>query len=541
MNKISTLVTVSFLVAHFGLYAKDNVNLFCEVYTAEGLKSIPLDEQMEADKDDDGTYRVDEEEYGYAVDRCDRHNIHSGKILPSIIAKIGSYVFPLGSKFRKEKYKKAKVEAARAARDPEKTMVIFFHGTGSNPIDDINSPAFPSYEEDRGGGELLSFLQKRMKNNGAEEGLDYIALHGPGSGNLQVTNYHTKFMSKDAYSWTAGSALGSGSSENVENAMLHLKGVTNNPALEDIMAKHAQSIKSVGKLIVLGWSRGSVTAIQFARDLYHDPELKDIAVHLFVVDPVPGMGNITFGMWKNIFHIYPNVKSYFGAYAQDERSVGFTPLVPRISDSTDLFSSKRKAMVIAEFPGNHGTLVGNTWNQKTRTESARTIESFGALARIVRGLAQSFVVSNGGHMSGVEYHAGHAPMAMAEISESMLQDFEIVHADMAQFNALQNEGYLGNQVQKLGKDRKYHQDWNVFGNFKMLNDIVQPLMPRYTAKNIPGFKNKYNFKKDGERRWVNHLHKVLAQEFVSHGRFDINEFFNPNYYKTYKKMIKADI
>ena len=65
---------------------------------------------------------------------------------------------------------------------------------------------------------------------------------------------------------------------------------------EEETANGGKEIREVGKLIVLGWSRGGVTAIKFARDLYKDKELKGIDVHILAIDPVPGMGNITLGL-----------------------------------------------------------------------------------------------------------------------------------------------------------------------------------------------------------------------------------------------------
>lgn len=546
MNRYSLLLAILVSLVHVTASAKapkQQVNILCEVTVNEsvGAETIPLEITVKAEADDEGNFRVSEKKYLEALDACDRRNVFTGRVLPSIVAKVGSTLRPLGSKLRKLVYHEAKNKHQKTDRDPERTMVIFFHGTGSNPIADMQNPSFPSYDEEKGGGELLSSLQTRMREHGAEEGVDFIALHGPGSGNIQIPNLHTKFMVKDAYSHSTGTIAGSGAYENVENAILHLKGITKNPAMEDLMAKQIDRIKRVGKLIVLGWSRGAVTAIQFAHDLHHDPELKNLDVHLFVVDPVPGLGNLTFKAWKNIRYLYPNVKSYFGAYAQDERSTGFTPLVPRVSDHKDLFSKTRKTTVIAEFPGNHATLVGNIWDQKARTELAKTIPSFAALARIVRGLAQAFIISNGGHLSGVEYHLGKPTSTMDELAKMMIQDFSVVLNDMPQFNKLQKESYTG-IAQLTASERKYHQDWNVFGNYKWLNETAQTVLPRYTAKDIKGFKIKYNYndeksRKEENRDWVNHLHRVMAKSYFAHGNFDVTEFFKPTYYKTYSKLI----
>lgn len=542
MNK-SLIITLFFLsIIHLEVTG-ETVSLYCEVPTENTyIESTYMGEQIPAERHEDGTFRVEEETYARLLDSCDRRNKYSGKILPSIIATsgysmlpYGSTTLPLGSKSRKANYAAAKANYNQIKRDPEKTMVVFFHGTGSNPIKDIDNKFYPNYDEEKGGGELLSFLQSRMKENGAEEGLDYISLHGVGSGNLQVTNLHTKFMAKDSYVWL-GTVAGSGTSENVENAMLHLKGITNNPCMEEKMAQQGESIKRVGKLVVVGWSRGSVTAIQFAHDLYKDPELKDINVHLFVVDPVPGLGNVSGGYWKNIFYLTPNVKSYFGAYAQDERSFGFTPLVPRVSDETNRFSDSRKAMVVAEFPGGHATLVGNTWDKKDWSDTARRLDSFAALARVVRGLAQTFIVSHSGNLSGVEYEAGRPSKTLDEIAVPMQKDFDHVLNNMSEFISTRKDSYTG-KVQTLSDGRKYHQDWNVFGNYKILNDKIQNVMPRYTASDIKGFKLKYNFNKNGERRFVNHFHKVLTKSLAIGTTFDVTEFFNPSYYKKYRSLI----
>ena len=190
-------------------------------------------------------------------------------------------------------------------------MVIFFHGTGSNPIDDLTSDTFTDYDQSSAEkiGELLSFWKKNAEK-GAKEGTDFLVLHGPVAAIYKPRDFHDNFFASQRYSFSAGQLMGSGVEENIQHAIMHLKGITKNPALETQMVEQGQNIRQVGRLVVIGWSRGAVTAIKFARDLYKDPDLKELDVHLLAIDPVPGMGNISLGLWKNIFHLYPNVKHY---------------------------------------------------------------------------------------------------------------------------------------------------------------------------------------------------------------------------------------
>lgn len=84
-----------------------------------------------------------------------------------------------------------------------------------------------------------------------------------------------------------------------------------------------------------------------ANAMFNDSELKNIPVNIFAIDPVPGIGNFQESKVK----LSANVKEYVGFYARDERSKGFSCVIPQTATGTRTH--------IYPMPGRHGTLVGN--------------------------------------------------------------------------------------------------------------------------------------------------------------------------------------
>jgi hypothetical protein len=84
-----------------------------------------------------------------------------------------------------------------------------------------------------------------------------------------------------------------------------------------------------------------------ANAMLADSQLKHVKVNIFAVDPVPGLLNfqgekVTLGS---------NVEEYVGFYARDERSKGFSCVIPTTHASTKVH--------LYPMAGRHATLVGN--------------------------------------------------------------------------------------------------------------------------------------------------------------------------------------
>jgi len=98
---------------------------------------------------------------------------------------------------------------------------------------------------------------------------------------------------------------------------------------------------------LVGWSRGGISCHMLANAMAQDPVLRDIPVNIFVIDPVPGIGNLQ----SQRVTLAGNVREYVGFYSRDERSKGFACVIPSVEPDT--------RMCIYPMPGRHATLVGN--------------------------------------------------------------------------------------------------------------------------------------------------------------------------------------
>lgn len=95
-----------------------------------------------------------------------------------------------------------------------------------------------------------------------------------------------------------------------------------------------------------------------ANAMLADPQLKDIPVNIFAIDPVPGPLNFQ----PEKVSLGKNVKEYVGFYARDERSKGFTCVIPTVVADTK--------MHIFPISGRHATLVGNASIDGSEGENA---------------------------------------------------------------------------------------------------------------------------------------------------------------------------
>ncbi|WP_339544869.1 hypothetical protein [Pseudomonas sp. RA_35y_Pfl2_P32] len=255
-------------------------------------------------------------------------------------------------------------------------LTVYFCGTGSTKFDTHNDAYW--------NGELISTLASHELGR---EFAEWAVIDGPGSSNLQADEM---FFKSEAYGIN-GSLFGSGWKENVRHALQLIKGTSSWERLELTEEEYnrlkaagipIEDVTSVGSWLwrkynygeraftqqklqeqiikmfrkdgviptcvnLVGWSRGAISCHMLANMMLNDPELKSVAVNIFAVDPVPGPLNfqperVTLGA---------NVKDYVGFFARDERSKGFSCVIPLTHSGTKTH--------IYPMAGRHGTLVGN--------------------------------------------------------------------------------------------------------------------------------------------------------------------------------------
>lgn len=224
-------------------------------------------------------------------------------------------------------------------------------------------------------------------HHSGREFADWIVIDGPGSGNLQADELFTR--SRDY--GLSGTLFGKGWEENVNHAVNIIKGKCDwqreqlteveynrlkaaGIPIEDVkvegswlwrkynygdrsvtqQALQEQIIRTFRKggviptqVNLVGWSRGGISCHMLANAMYADSALKNIPVRIFAIDPVPGINNFQ----EQRVKLGANVKEYVGFYARDERSKGFSCVIPQTVTGTKTS--------IFPMPGRHATLVGN--------------------------------------------------------------------------------------------------------------------------------------------------------------------------------------
>jgi hypothetical protein len=244
------------------------------------------------------------------------------------------------------------------------TLTIFFCGTGSTKFDTTN--------ENYWNGELVSTL---ASHHIGREFAEWIVVDGPGTSNLQADELFTK----SADYGLSGTLFGKGWEENVLHAVNIIKGkcdrlkaagisiedvktegswfwrkynygdrsVTNQKLQEQIIKTFRKDGIIPTRVNLVGWSRGGISCHMLANAMFKDSALKNIPVNIFAIDPVPGIGNFQ----EQRVKLNANVKEYVGFYARDERSKGFSCVIPQTAVGTRTH--------IFPIPGRHATLVGN--------------------------------------------------------------------------------------------------------------------------------------------------------------------------------------
>ncbi|MFP3369725.1 hypothetical protein [Pseudomonas sp. SIMBA_068] len=255
-------------------------------------------------------------------------------------------------------------------------FTAYFCGTGSHRFDDAN----PNFWN----GELVSTL---AANDQGREFAHWIAVDGPGSGNLQDDKL---FVEPGGYfNWT-GQLFGSGWEENVNHVLQVIKGESNwqrtklseeeygrlkdagvpvpevsstaswfwrtydygdrHPTPQELQERIISMFRKPRiptQVNLVGWSRGGISCHMLANAMAKDPVLRNVPVNIFAIDPVPGVGNVQ----AERIALAENVREYVGFYSRDERSKGFACVIPSVVSGTQI--------CIYPMPGRHATLVGN--------------------------------------------------------------------------------------------------------------------------------------------------------------------------------------
>ncbi|MFG6204907.1 hypothetical protein [Pseudomonas retamae] len=284
-------------------------------------------------------------------------------------------------------------------------LTIFFCGTGSNKFDVTH--------ENFWDGELVSTL---AANHAGREFAEWIVVDGPGSGNLQADDLFTK---TEEYGLT-GTLFGKGWEENVQHAVNIIKGkcdwqreqlteeeynrlkaagipiddvktegswfwrkynygdrsVTQQTLQEQIIKTFRKDGVIPTQVNLVGWSRGGISCHMLANAMLNDPKLNHIPVNIFALDPVPGIGNFQDQRVK----LGANVKEYVAFYARDERSKGFSCVIPQTAVGTKTS--------IYPMAGRHATMAGNATAAGGVPTSSSDLKTFIEPGRIVRHFAE---------------------------------------------------------------------------------------------------------------------------------------------------------
>ncbi|WP_043204148.1 hypothetical protein [Pseudomonas putida] len=255
-------------------------------------------------------------------------------------------------------------------------FTAYFCGTGSHRFDDAN----PNFWN----GELVSTL---ASNDQGREFAHWIAVDGPGSGNLQDDKL---FVEPGGYfNWT-GQLFGRGWEENVNHVLQVIKGESSwqrtklsegeyarlqaagvpvpdvsstaswfwrtydygdrHPTPQELQERIISMFRKPRiptQVNLVGWSRGGISCHMLANAMAKDPVLRNVPVNIFAIDPVPGVGNVQ----AERTTLAANVREYVGFYSRDERSKGFACVIPSVASGTQI--------CIYPMPGRHATLVGN--------------------------------------------------------------------------------------------------------------------------------------------------------------------------------------
>ncbi|MES3004293.1 MAG: hypothetical protein V4787_26620 [Pseudomonadota bacterium] len=323
-------------------------------------------------------------------------------------------------------------------------FTIFFCGTGSNSFDFAHT----NYVA----GELISTL---ARNHPGHEFVDWMIVDGPGSGNMQEAE---KWVPAGNYSWLRGTLQGKGWEENIKHAVAVVAGTkqvdrkehtrsevnklrsmgvgvqeapgrlwgtrkVNMPlhvrispqALQERKVQMLRKNKPITCVNVIGWSRGAVTCHMFANALAETEGWQDMPVNVFACDPVPGEGQFT----AHRIRLGANVAEYVAVLAADERSRGFTPILPSLAPRTRAF--------VTTMPGRHATLVGNAHTDG----GSGGVNTLSGPGLVTRDLAEKYLGRWGTRLA--------KPLQLSDVA--VLQRYDEMLGQAGQYRAMHDMSY----------------------------------------------------------------------------------------------------
>lgn len=309
----------------------------------------------------------------------------------------------------------------------------------------------------------------------------FMGADGPGSGNL---DHHQRLVDPGNHSEAAQIALGAGINEEIEHFIVVLKE----------MLRNGKKIKIVN---LGGWSRGAAACISLASRMSQEKELKDIAVNIFGIDPVPGIGNTHDGNRR----LTTNVKHAFFVYAGHEKSGCFAAVIPEAVDP------KQTTIRCSIVPGHHATMVGNpSWRCPATADKYPNFKpNFKEPGELIRWMLEQFLTIHG---SQLENKLEFTPEALTERFKQIKRDLKKGH-----YEILAEEAYIFRQL--LGHSRKI-----TYGNNYWFNVGYSQVEVLHSERNRLD-------------KCVNSFHAFLKQ----HKDIDPSAFFRPDYEEKFPREI----
>lgn len=262
-----------------------------------------------------------------------------------------------------------------------RVFTAFFCGTCSNSNDYQN---YNRYFD----GETVSHAYNLVDG---KEYIDKIIVDGPGSGENDIHKLWVKYPNPtgiaprppgapaDKYTENEGVLLAAGLNERINHVINVIKrepekaALDANPQIKTILTEiesdpNKEPIQVVN---IVGWSRGGAGAITAANRIYHDPALTHIKVNLILLDPVPGFALSD----KENRTLPPNVKNVYCVYARDERSAGFSPVIPDVPEGCNFYTTF--------LPGGHAQVAGDEKDHGGQGIDHVNLRSVGIIGRTI--------------------------------------------------------------------------------------------------------------------------------------------------------------
>jgi hypothetical protein len=371
-------------------------------------------------------------------------------------------------------------------------FTVYFCGTGAT--------RFGYSDPDYWNGELVSTLANHTED---QEFAHWVILDGPGSGNLQADEL-TVQSTNHPY---AGVAFGKGWETNIDHALNMMKGRFDwqrtelSEAEHDRLVSHGVPVNEVeisgsfwsrvydygdrkvnpqqlqrqlahihrqGSLIptqvnLVGWSRGGISCHMLANAMLVDPELKDVPVNIFAIDPVPGPLNFQ----DDKVSLGGNVREYVGFYARDERSKTFACVIPTTHPDT--------RVSIYPMPGRHATLVGNASHDDSPGEPL--IKEPG---QVVRHLAETCLTRWGVSLRNT----------LDWNEQDLLDAHEKMITHQTLYDALHSHSYVGLTESDQGERRvSLGNEWERFSNVQDANWQPREGLAADIALGVQGYRS----------------------------------------------------